>query len=202
MRFVVVVACGIPSVFNKVLLAIHHFGDSARKKAFALLSDYVFNQTFLALEIVAHALRSVFAAFVLKHRVALQLSSAVGHAHRVHFILVHIHVYLVCLEVDIAIGHIARPIHECIVVSGNHKRIFCSEINHIIKVNHIKNKPRFFHLIQGVGNDAVGRDALNGFSSSHAIAEHTLWQHGIFANQVVQINHTILLRNGLSRQIS
>ena len=86
-----VVARGVTSILNVVLIILMLLSDATGEISLALLSDNIGNYTLLALEVKGHLLRLIFTARIGKHRLTLKLSHRVGDPHSMHHITIHVH---------------------------------------------------------------------------------------------------------------
>ena len=130
-----VVASSVLAVLHVVVAVVHLLGDAAREITLALLGHDILDESLLGLVVVGHLPRLILAAVVLKHRVALQLASSVGHAHGIDFVLVHVHVELLGSELHIAIVDCAGTKHVGIVLPVHHDRVLGREVDSMVKVD-------------------------------------------------------------------
>ena len=153
-RVLVVVAGGVASVLDVVFIVFHLLGSSAGEITFALLCDYVGDESLLALEVVAHRLRFIFTARVLEHRRTLKVAHAVGASKRIHLAVVHVHLYFHRLEVNLPIGHLALSIHIGIIAAEEHQRIFGGEFHAVVEIDKTVHKPHRVAL-NGIGTQST-----------------------------------------------
>ena len=105
MRVVVVVAGGVASVLYVVAVVHVFFSESARQIAFALLRHHIGDYAFRGLEVVAHRLGLVVGTPFVEHRRTLDFADAVGSPYGIHRVVAEIHLYLLRIELYVAIGH-------------------------------------------------------------------------------------------------
>ena len=135
MRVLVVVAGGVASILDVILIVLMLLGDATGEVAIALLGDNVGDNTLLGLEVESHLLRLVLAAGVGKHWLALELAHRVGHTHGMHHAAVHVHLNGRRLEVHVVVGHLALAIEPQVVAAKEHNRVLRRELHHMVDID-------------------------------------------------------------------
>ncbi len=134
---VVVLAGGVTAVGHIEGAVFHLLGGAAHEVPFPLLGDYVAYVSALCLEVVLHALGLVGATLVGEYGEAL----AYGVAGRVELRRcvdrrgVHLHVYVVGVELEVGVFHGALAVEEGVVLAEHYQGVGGVECHDVLDVH-------------------------------------------------------------------
>ena len=135
-----VITGGIFSVLDVIVVVLGLLGDATGQVALALFGDDVGDVAALGLEVVFHHARLIFAALILEHGLAVELTHTVKNSDGMNLAAVHVHADLSSRQVNVAIYDLGVTVHRGMAPAQQYHAVLGIELHHMVQIHPLANK--------------------------------------------------------------